>query len=251
MDCGTPSRPNLEKDIAAITRIPERVLRTFAASSTLRVEDKLKWMEGRTTTEPEDMSYALYGIFRVAPGANYGEGREGARWRLLGAIQLQYKIDSQQAERFKKIEEWLSPPDPWTNHHSARQLHEPCSGSWLLQSDLYQHWKNSSTRHLWMHGKAGCGKTVLCSTAVEDVKAYCEGQPDIGYAVFYFSFSDDRKQQHADLLCSLVAQLGWKGPALSMLQQADRHLPYGVVGSYREQGGLLWRTSQDKHWACA
>lgn len=45
-------------------------------------------MEGRRTAEPEDMSYALYGIFGVRPSANYGEGHERARRRLLAALDI-------------------------------------------------------------------------------------------------------------------------------------------------------------------
>lgn len=89
MDYRTPSRPGLERDIVAITRILERVLRAYATSSTLSVQEKLKWIEGRRTAELEDMSYALYGIFGVRPSANYGEGHERARRRLLAALDIQ------------------------------------------------------------------------------------------------------------------------------------------------------------------
>ncbi|GIZ48213.1 hypothetical protein CKM354_001128200 [Cercospora kikuchii] len=206
-------------DIAAITSIPERVLRDYAASTDISVNEKLRWMEGRATTKPEDMSYALYGIFGVTPGANYGERHEGARRRLLAAIHHQDDVAAQKTERFQMIVEWLSSPDPWTNHQTARQLHEPLSGAWLLQSDLYQDWKNSSTRHLWMHGKPGCGKTVLCSTAIEDIKEHCQNCPNAGYAIFYFSFSETQKQQITHLLRSLIVQLGWREPAFSILKQ--------------------------------
>ncbi|KAF2210281.1 hypothetical protein CERZMDRAFT_121889 [Cercospora zeae-maydis SCOH1-5] len=219
VNCGTPAGPDLEMDIAAITSIPERVLRDYAASTDISVNEKLRWMEGRATTKPEDMSYALYGIFGVTPGANYGERHEGARRRLLAAIHHQDDVAAQKTERFQMIVEWLSSPDPWTNHQTARQLHEPLSGAWLLQSDLYQDWKNSSTRHLWMHGKPGCGKTVLCSTAIEDIKEHCQNCPNAGYAIFYFSFSETQKQQITHLLRSLIVQLGWREPAFSILKQ--------------------------------
>nr|POE79016.1 vegetative incompatibility protein het-e-1 [Quercus suber] len=215
----------LEKDIARITRIPEHVLYDFRTSSSLSIDQKLRWMESRSTTREEAISYALYGIFDVAPGANYGEKRERANQRLLAAIHHQDNIAAQQVERFRQIVEWLSPPEPWTNHASARDLHEPQTGTWLMQSDQYSRWKSASVRHLWLHGKAGCGKTILCSTVVEDLKEHCKHRPDTVYAVFYFSFSDDKKQRTVDLYCSLVAQLGWKGPALSMLQQMH-DIPY-------------------------
>lgn len=125
----------------------------------------------------------------------------------------------QKSEEWRKILDWLSAPDPWTNHNTARRLHEAHTGSWLLESKRYRHWK-SNDGHLWLYGKAGCGKTVLCSTAIEDIKSRSEADPDIGLAVFYFSFSDKGKQSHESLLRSLVAQLAWKGPAMSMLSDA-------------------------------
>lgn len=46
---------------------------------------------------------------------------------------------------------------------------------------------------------------MLCSTAIEDIKTYCHGKNNVGYACFYFSFSDEYKQSYEDLLVSLVA----------------------------------------------
>jgi Cdc6-like AAA superfamily ATPase len=85
---------------------------------------------------------------------------------------------------------------------------------------MYQRWKTGFIKHLWIFGKAGCGKTVICSTAIEDMKEHCENQDEVGFAVFYFTFSDQKKQTYEDLLRSLAAQLGSKGPGLAILQQA-------------------------------
>jgi hypothetical protein len=91
---------------------------------------------------------------------------------------------------------------------------------WLLKSTQYQSWKTGVISHLWMYGKAGRGKTILCSTAIEDVRNACKRDPDTSHAFFYFFFSDERKQSESDSLRSLVAQLGWREPGLSMLRQA-------------------------------
>ncbi|KAM3418308.1 hypothetical protein BST61_g4307 [Cercospora zeina] len=205
----------LEESIAQITGIPEHVLHDYHTSNRLSSQTKVDWIEGRATTRAEDRAYALFGILGVTPGANYGEKYEGARQRL--DIALQHKDGT---EKFQRIVSWLSPPDPWTNHNLARQLRDPDSGGWLFQEPAYADWKTGSSRLLWMYGKAGCGKTVLCSTAIEGMKTYCGGRPSSGLAVFYFTFSDNQKQRLASLLCSLVAQLGWKRPALTLLQQA-------------------------------
>lgn len=216
----SPVGPALEGEIAARTRIPEEILHDYTASKRVSVDAKFEWIDGRKTTRAEDMSYALYGVLNVTPGANYGEGHEGARRRLLAAIHHEESVAAQRAQRVRELSAWLSPPDPWTNHDSARKQHEAQTGDWLLNCDAYRLWKSGSLRHLWLYGKAGCGKTVLCSTVVADVRRHCDNAANAEYAVFYFTFSDDRKQSYDSALLSWVAQLCSREPALSMLQQA-------------------------------
>jgi hypothetical protein len=146
------------------------------------------------------------------------------------AAQNQRILDAQQSYEFRKIVAWLAPPDPGTNHATARQHHESQTGDWLLKSTQYTNWKTGAASHLWMYGKAGCGKTILSSTAIEDIRDTCQKDADASYAFFYFSFSDKRKQSDGDLLRSLVAQLGWREPGLSMLRQAYKNARQGVPG---------------------
>lgn len=145
------------------------------------------------------------------------------------SAQIQRILDTQQSEEYRNIASWLSAADHLTNHESARQRHENSTGDWLLQSGQYQKWKLGKGSHVWMSGKAGCGKTVLCSTAIEDIRDHCQQSADTACAFFYFSFSDEHKQSDRDLLRSLVAQLGWREPGLTMLRQAyerrDRSIP--------------------------
>ena len=77
---------NLEPLLAEITRIPDAVLQDFSNSRGLSTGDKMLWVYGRQTLKEEDMVYALFGIFGVTPGANYGEGRHSAEERLMEAI---------------------------------------------------------------------------------------------------------------------------------------------------------------------
>jgi hypothetical protein len=182
-------------------------------------------MADRATTKGEDMYYSLLGIFEVVMPVIYGEGAENARRRLLAQI----AEANQQVDEFSKIADWLSPPDPWVNHNAARRRCEPHTGSWLLQSDQYQRWRRDRYKHFWLHGKAGCGKTVLFSTAIEDIRSQCETRTNVAFALFYFTFSDERKQSYQSLLLSLVTQLGWREPAQSALRRlyntANRRLP--------------------------
>jgi hypothetical protein len=195
----------------------------------MRIEDKLRWMEGRKTFREEDMVYALFGIVGVTLNVIYGEGENNARNRLLAALRSRDEVATQHTEQFQKIREWLAPSDPQANHNSARKLYERQTGEWLLETDEYKAWKYGSDRCLWLYGGAGCGKTILCSTAIEDMRAFCSQRANVGQVYYYFTFADQRKQSYEDLLVSLVAQLGWREPGLSVLRQTygrpDRRTP--------------------------
>lgn len=88
LDVGCP----LEALIASLTNIPIHVLRDYEQSKGISVERKLDWAANRRTTREEDLSYCLFGIFGVAIGANYGEGRERARTRLLREISMNHEV---------------------------------------------------------------------------------------------------------------------------------------------------------------
>lgn len=147
--------------------------------------------------------------------ANVADVRE----RLKLALQV-LQLAVQQSDRWRKLVDWILPPEPWTNHYSARQRHEPGTGTWLLQTVPYVTWKAGEVKDIWVSGKAGCGKTVLCSTVVEDIEQHCDTSDMLALGIFYFSFSNNQKQTYRDLVRSLVAQLVWKDLGLSMLQQA-------------------------------
>jgi hypothetical protein len=47
---------------------------------------------------------------------------------------------------------WLSPPDPSTNHNIALGAHHKKVATWFLQGGIYQEWKSTGSL-LWIHGK--------------------------------------------------------------------------------------------------
>ncbi|KAH2002041.1 hypothetical protein KXV45_003538 [Aspergillus fumigatus] len=105
--------------------------------------------------------------------------------------------------RTDKIRVWLNPPDPSTNANHARTLRHEGSGSWLLENPLFQSWQSGSRRHLWLHGLAGCGKTVLSATVLD----YLAKGNDGLILSFFFDFSDIAKQTWDGMLRSLAFQL--------------------------------------------
>ena len=64
------------------------------------------------------------------------------------AAQNKRILDAQQSDEFRNIVAWLAPPDPGTNHATARQHHESQTGGWLLKSTQYTDWKTSAVNHL-------------------------------------------------------------------------------------------------------
>ncbi|KAH9029595.1 hypothetical protein EDB85DRAFT_1516161 [Lactarius pseudohatsudake] len=100
---------------------------------------------------------------------------------------------------------WLSPADPSTNHNIARKAQHKGTAVWFFQGSIFIEWKSTGSL-LWIHGKPGSGKSVICSSVVQDIMAVCEAGSAI-MAYFYFDFRDLKKQSRHDLLLSLVFQL--------------------------------------------
>jgi hypothetical protein len=136
-----------------------------------------------------------------------------------GQAQETVLLSLEQRDQQQRLKEWLHPADPSTNHASARQLHQSGTGDWLLQSTDYQHWKSGLIKHIWLYGKAGCGKTILFSTLIEDIQTHCANKDDSCLGMFYFTFTDQKKQTYDDLLRSLIIQLGMNDEGLAVLQR--------------------------------
>lgn len=126
--------------------------------------------------------------------------------------------DWQQKSKFREVVGWLQAPDQDTNHCAARREHESKTNTWLLSSDVYVSWKNEH-RPLWIYGKAGCGKSILCSSIIEDLKAHSVGATGIALLFFYFTFSSIDKQGYDNMLSSLVHQLCNHEPTYQLLEQ--------------------------------
>ncbi|KAH8992312.1 hypothetical protein EDB86DRAFT_2759314, partial [Lactarius hatsudake] len=103
------------------------------------------------------------------------------------------------------LREWVFPPDPSTNHNIACDLHHGGTAQWFFQGSMFGEWKSTGSL-LWIYGKPGSGKTILCSAIVQDIISLSEaGLASVAY--FYFDFRDLDKQHIRNLLPSLLIQL--------------------------------------------
>lgn len=116
--------------------------------------------------------------------------------------------------RTARIRSWLCPPDPSANANHARTLRHEGTGAWLLENPVFQSWHSGSHRHLWLHGLAGCGKTVLSTTVLDHLAKGNDGL----ILSFFFDFSDSTKQTLDGMLRSLAFQLyqGGAGSAIHL-----------------------------------
>jgi len=104
---------------------------------------------------------------------------------------------------------WLSAPDPWENQNIARESGRHGTAEWFIQDNTFSEWKASDPGSLlWVHGKPGAGKTVLCSSIIHDINAMKKStsKPAL-LAFFYCDFREDQKRDLGGLLSSLLVQL--------------------------------------------
>ncbi|KAN0126575.1 hypothetical protein V8E52_000215 [Russula decolorans] len=103
------------------------------------------------------------------------------------------------------LRRWLSPPDASINHNIARKAHYKGTSRWFFEGVIFKMWRSSPSL-LWIHGKPGSGKSVLCSGIVEDIMALREtGSACLAY--FYCDFRDEEKQSCHHLVLSILWQL--------------------------------------------
>lgn len=113
------------------------------------------------------------------------------------------------------LRQWLRPPDATVNFNAAVAKRHPSTGLWLIQGSAFTTWLQQDNSFLWLYGFAGCGKSVLCSTAIQH--AFRRRSADTAVAFFFFDFRDKSKQDASALLRALLFQFCGQVPAL----QAD------------------------------
>ncbi|KAH9014043.1 hypothetical protein EDB84DRAFT_1568352 [Lactarius hengduanensis] len=89
------------------------------------------------------------------------------------------------------LRKWQSPPDLSTNHNIAGNRQHEGTAEWFSESNQFESWKVTGSL-LWIHGKPGSGKSVLCSPNINDLTTLCEAGSGL-MAYFYFAFQRCRQ----------------------------------------------------------
>lgn len=114
------------------------------------------------------------------------------------------------------LKTWLRAPDPSTNYNRAIQQRHPGTGLWFLQSETFADWSVEGNGFLWLHGLAGCGKTVLSSIIIEHLQKELNSS-DTNLLYFFFDFNDKEKQSHENMIRTFIQQL-------YVQEEASRHI---------------------------
>jgi hypothetical protein len=215
---------SLSQEIHRITRIPVSALEGRPPSQ-FNVEERLAWAATRQTTREEDWAYCLLGIFGVFMPLIYGEGREHAIGRLKKEIHN--APGAQAIAETPKILDWLEAPDASIEYKNSCKKRHPGTGLWLVEGPSFTSWLEQPNSFMWLNGFAGCGKSVLCSTAIQHTFRHQSSRPRIGVAFFFFVFDDRSKQTTSAMLRALVLQLSSQlednHSLLSQLQRSYRN----------------------------
>ncbi|GIZ46777.1 hypothetical protein CKM354_000988900 [Cercospora kikuchii] len=189
------------------------------ANNVKRIDTTLNQVSLRTTTTAKDVRQIDDSVKQVVATAD----------STAGVVQA--LLRSAEQKKLSKLLKWLNCDpslDPWLDFKAARDKHQCGTGSWFLSSDGYHCRKKSQGSHLWLYGKAGCGKSVLCSTAIDDLRANYEHAPLVGFAIFFFSFASPDKQSVDGMLLALIAQLARKRSGLAVLAAARKKHKLGT-----------------------
>ncbi|KAF5364466.1 hypothetical protein D9758_010707 [Tetrapyrgos nigripes] len=98
--------------------------------------------------------------------------------------------------------EWIKAPNPFENFNAAYPKIVEGTGTWLLDHESFERWKNNLNGSLlWLQGKAGSGKTFLCTNVINDLRK------NSSVFFYYFDTRDKVKADYQGFISSLLCQV--------------------------------------------
>lgn len=127
------------------------------------------------------------------------------------------KEDLKHAEETReKIMKWLHHPDPVENHivacHARNEKANTCR--WLLDGDDFKKLRETPRSFLHLHGDSGCGKTILCSAIIEELRALSSRDTQSALAFWYYYTNDKTRTCLTNLVRALISQILSPSPPL-------------------------------------
>ena len=129
--------------------------------------------------------------------------------RLLGEKERKRAEEREQMEITRdKILSWLKHANPDENHNIACKVRNARAktGQWFLESDDFTKFKHTPRSLLWLHGIAGCGKSILSSTIIEELRILQTRNNKAALGYWYFSANDRARMNLEDCVRALISQ---------------------------------------------
>ena len=199
-------RKSLIQQVHEATGIPHRALQGGALSQ-FSVSDRLRWIEYRHTTCPEDKAYSIAGVVDIDLAPCYGEGVEGAFRRLHDEIEKSAQC----------IQDLCG-----TDSRKDKQRIEEMKGgllkdaySWVFHNDSYRHWHaDLESRVLWVKGDPGKGKTMLLCGIIDELQTSTSIRNATTVSYFFCQANDPRINSATAILRGLLYSLVSQQPSL-------------------------------------
>jgi Cdc6-like AAA superfamily ATPase len=112
------------------------------------------------------------------------------------------------------ILDWLTPVDYSSQQSDFIGRRQEGTGTWLLNSNEFQEWLNTSNQTLFCPGIPGAGKTMVTSIVVDDLCTKFHNDASVGIAYLYCNYQPQQEQTPEDLLSSILKQLAQDQPAV-------------------------------------
>ncbi|KAF5323183.1 hypothetical protein D9758_018060 [Tetrapyrgos nigripes] len=147
-----------------------------------------------------------------------------------------------------KIQKWIGAPNPSINFNAAYDKMTKGTGVWLLEDSRFNEWKDEGGL-LWLQGKAGSGKTFLCTKAIFSISA----EHQVVY--FYFDTLDQTKSKgtYQGMLSSLMLDKPSTTcifiDAMDECQASDQHLVSRLIRDLLELGSKIRMFVSCRHTA--
>ncbi|KAK4080945.1 hypothetical protein Trihar35433_2050 [Trichoderma harzianum] len=143
--------------------------------------------------------------------------------------EMNTKLSALADHEFADLLKWLCDVDPSSIYNTGLDRHEAGTCEWLIKdSKEFKTWETSDGSLLWLHGKAGSGKSILSSSVIKYLRDQHASEPLTVVSYFYFSFSDPEKQKVDVMLASLTKQI--------CSRQAKRSQLMERLGQYKISG---------------
>ncbi|KAL1899750.1 hypothetical protein Cpir12675_001251 [Ceratocystis pirilliformis] len=201
--------------ISQSTGIPQAVLQRRVSLDSVNVATKMTWMADRRSSRPEDISYALAGLFNVHIDVRYGEGAKRAFQRLQHAI-LETSVDesillwdswrtyknertgllADRPEQFLQSDDLAPAPAPLMPHRATWSITNRGLKASLFMTPHASPSTVGNFRRVWLNMFRRDSKEFMCFFVqqVGDADEYARVGPIVPVATNFIAFAKEREQ---------------------------------------------------------